>query len=71
MTFILGNKKEDAFRSYMKQMQFCDINFEVETKEFATANTMLSLHYVVPGYLLYGLGSFQKTSTSQRGPWSG
>lgn len=52
MTFILGNKKDDAFRSYMKQMQFCDINFEIETKEFATADTMLSLQYVVPGCLL-------------------
>lgn len=43
MTFILGNKKDNAFRSYMKQMQFCDISFEIETKEFTTADTMQSL----------------------------
>lgn len=60
MTLILGNKKEDAFSSYMKQMQFCDINFKIETKEFATANTMLSLQICGPWLFALRVWRFPK-----------
>ena len=39
MSFIWRNRKKEVFTSYMRQMQFCSINFEVKAKEFAIAGT--------------------------------
>ena len=34
--------KKEVFTSYMRQMQFCSINFEVKAKEFAIAGATMN-----------------------------
>ena len=50
--------KKEVFTSYMRQMQFCSINFEVKAKEFAIAGTTIT-KYLTPWLFTFTGGRFQ------------